>query len=225
MIGVLGSAGAFTSIRWIGNRAHPLLSVNYFSIFCTVISTLALSLAQPLHLSDTLRFALPAGLRQWSMLIFLGVCGFVMQYLLTKGLAAGGRGNGARATNMIYTNMLFALGLDKVVFGQSPGWWSLAGSGLILGSAIFVAVKKGQAQGQNEGCGAGERGLDVEMLGRGESGRPEEEMAMLRGGVDEEEEEEEEKEEEETIELDSGHQNARSKGVVESGREADVPPY
>ena len=124
---------------------------------------------------------------------------------------------------MIYTNMLFALGLDKVVFGQSPGWWSLAGSGLILGSAIFVAVKKGQAQGQNEGCGAGERGLDVEMLGRGESGRPEEEMAMLRGGVDEEEEEEEE--EEETIELDSGHQNARSKGVVESGREADVPPY
>ncbi|KUJ12049.1 uncharacterized protein LY89DRAFT_688522 [Mollisia scopiformis] len=28
MIGVLGSAGAFTSIRWIGTRAHPLLSVN-----------------------------------------------------------------------------------------------------------------------------------------------------------------------------------------------------
>lgn len=68
-----------------------------------------------------------------------------MQFLLTKGLAFNGRGGGARATNMIYTNMLFALGLDKIVFGQSPGLWSLLGSGLILGSAVFVAVKKGSA--------------------------------------------------------------------------------
>ncbi|KAL2073232.1 hypothetical protein VTL71DRAFT_10556 [Oculimacula yallundae] len=187
MIGVLGSAGAFTSIRWIGNRAHPLLSVNYFSIFCTLISILALSLARPLHLSNTLQFALPAGLRQWSMLIFLGVCGFVMQYLLTKGLAAGGRGNGARATNMIYTNMLFALALDKLVFNQSPGWWSLAGSGLILGSAVFVALKKGTGNG--EVAGGEERGRsDVETAGRWESARPEEERAMLGRDVDDEEE-------------------------------------
>jgi hypothetical protein len=106
------------------------------------------------------------------MLIFLGTCGFVMQYLLTKGLAAGGRGNGARATNMIYTNMLFALALDKVVFGQSPGWWSLGGSGLILGSAIFVAVKKQQVDIRrgDEETGAGASGV-----------LQEEEMAMLGG--------------------------------------------
>jgi drug/metabolite transporter (DMT)-like permease len=106
------------------------------------------------------------------MLIFLGTCGFVMQYLLTKGLAAGGRGNGARATNMIYTNMLFALALDKVVFGQSPGWWSLGGSGLILGSAIFVAVKKQQVEiiREDEETGTGASGV-----------LQEEEMAMLSG--------------------------------------------
>ena len=106
------------------------------------------------------------------MLIFLGTCGFVMQYLLTKGLAAGGRGNGARATNMIYTNMLFALALDKVVFGQSPSWWSLGGSGLILGSAIFVAVKKQQVEfiRGDEETGAGASGV-----------LQEEEMAMLSG--------------------------------------------
>jgi len=96
-----------------------------------------------------------------------------MQYLLTKGLAEGGRGNGARATNMIYTNMLFALALDKVVFGQSPGWWSLGGSGLILGSAVYVAVKKGQA-GE-----ASARGRDEEAGVGGE-----EEMAMLGGEVE-----------------------------------------
>ena len=98
------------------------------------------------------------------MLLFLGVCGFVMQFLLTKGLAAGSRGGGARATNMIYTNMLFALALDKLVFGQSPGWWSLGGSGLILGSAVFVALQKNKEGG---------------VMGRE---RDEEEMGMLSVG-------------------------------------------
>jgi drug/metabolite transporter (DMT)-like permease len=56
----------------------------------------------------------------------------------------GGKENGARAANMIYTNILFALVLDKVVFGDSPGWWSLCGSVLILGSAVYVALQKQQ---------------------------------------------------------------------------------
>jgi drug/metabolite transporter (DMT)-like permease len=175
MVGVLGGAGALTAIRWIGNQAHPLISVNYFSILCTVISGLVLSLSKPLHLSDSLTFVLPNGSRQWFLILFLGTCGFIMQYLLTKGLAIGGRGNGARATNMLYTNMLFALALDKVVFGLSPGWWSLGGSGLILGSAVFVAVKKGQAGEMN----VRGRARDEEASEGGE-----EEMAMLGGEVD-----------------------------------------
>jgi drug/metabolite transporter (DMT)-like permease len=178
MLGVLGAAGAFTSIRYIGTRAHPLLSVNYFSTFCLLISTLALSLSKPLHISD-LTFVLPNGLRQWSMLLFLGICGFVMQYLLTRGL--GGKAGGARATNMIYTNMLFALMLDKVVFGQSPGWWSLAGSGLILGSAVFVALQK---QKGNASVGVGVDVPEVHGSSRSrEGGTADEEMAMLGLGV------------------------------------------
>ncbi len=96
-----------------------------------------------------------------------------MQFLLTTGLAAGGRGHGARATNFIYTNMLFALALDKFVFGQSPGWWSLAGSGLILGSAVFIAVQQQQDGG---------RVIDEEIGVGGEVGFEEEEMTMLSGG-------------------------------------------
>ncbi len=76
---------------------------------------------------------------------------------------------------MLYTNMLFALALDKVVFGLSPGWWSLGGSGLILGSAVFVAVKKGQAGEMN----VRGRARDEEASEGGE-----EEMAMLGGEVD-----------------------------------------
>jgi len=173
MLGVLGSAAVFTIIRWIGPRAHPLISVNYFATWCTIVSTLSLTLSQTLHLSSTLHFALPANLRQWGMLLFLGVCGFVMQFLLTMGLAAGGRGNGARVNNMIYTNMLFALALDKIVFGQSPGWWSIAGSGLILGSAVFIAVQKQQSEQVGR--------ADEESGVAREDGAVEEEMGVLRG--------------------------------------------
>lgn len=167
LLGVLGSAGAYTSIRHIGTRAHPLLSVNYFAVWCTVVSTLSLSLAQPLHLSTTLSFSLPAGIRQWSMLLFLGICGFVMQFLLTKGLGTGGK-DGGRGMNMIYTNMLFAMGLDRVVFGVVPGWWSLGGSGLILGSAVWVAIAKGREEKDD----------------LGEVGALDEEMGMLVIGED-----------------------------------------
>jgi hypothetical protein len=52
-----------------------------------------------------------------------------------------------RATNMVYTNMLFALLFDRWVFGTVPGLWSLLGSGLILGSAIYVAIQKGVGEG------------------------------------------------------------------------------
>jgi hypothetical protein len=47
---------------------------------------------------------------------------------------------------MVYTQMFFALGFDKLVFGTTPGFLSIIGSGLILGSAIYVAVQKEQAK-------------------------------------------------------------------------------
>jgi drug/metabolite transporter (DMT)-like permease len=186
MLGVLGSAGAFTALRCIGKRAHVVISVNYFAAWCTIVSTFTLTLAQPLHLSTTLHFALPSNVRQWSMLVFLGICGFFTQLLLTKGLAVGGKVNSARATNMTYTHMLFALALDKLIFGQSPGWWSLAGSGLILGSAIFVAVQRQEGDGAaDEAAHAGAADEEIGMLsmrGRREvrgSGRVGEELAVM----------------------------------------------
>ena len=69
-----------------------------------------------------------------------------MQFLLTAGLA---HEKSSRATNMVYTQMLFALAFDKIVWGTVPGALSIVGSSLILGSALYVAVlnnRKGQAK-------------------------------------------------------------------------------
>lgn len=71
MLGVLGSAGAYTTIRWIGTRAHPLISVNYFAVWCTIVSTIMM-FALP-----GVGFLLPGNLKEWSLLFFLGTAGFI----------------------------------------------------------------------------------------------------------------------------------------------------
>jgi len=154
LVGVLGAACAYTTIRWIGKRAHPLISVNYFAAWSTIVSIVAL-LAIP-----SIGFRLPATFRQWLYLIFLGVCGFVMQFLLTAGLQYE---KGSRATNMVYTQILFALAFDKLFWDTTPGWLSIIGSSLILGSALYIAVlnNKGKGQGGRDGRGDEEVGLMV----------------------------------------------------------------
>ncbi|KAG8528104.1 uncharacterized protein KY384_007020 [Bacidia gigantensis] len=136
LIGVLGAACAYTTIRWIGKRAHPLISVNYFAAWCTIVSSVAL-LAVP-----GVDFRLPAGWVQWAYLVFLAICGFVMQFLLTAGLSYE---KGSRATNMVYTQMLFAIAFDKIVFDATPDLLSILGSSMILGSSLYVAVLQNSA--------------------------------------------------------------------------------
>jgi drug/metabolite transporter (DMT)-like permease len=72
MLGVCGTVVAFTTIRWIGKRAHPLISVNYFAAWCTIVSFVMQ------FILPGVGFLLPADAKEWGYLIFLGVCGFVM---------------------------------------------------------------------------------------------------------------------------------------------------
>jgi drug/metabolite transporter (DMT)-like permease len=77
MLGVLGAACAFTTLRWIGKRAHALLTVNYFATWCTIVSTIMM-FALP-----GVGFLLPANLKEWGYLFFLGLCGFIMVRFFT----------------------------------------------------------------------------------------------------------------------------------------------
>ncbi|KID91604.1 Integral membrane family protein [Metarhizium guizhouense ARSEF 977] len=140
LIGVLGAAGAFTTLRAIGKRAHPLISVNAFAVICTIICVTALGLGPVLDIGQpSLRWIAPTSLKQWLLLLSLGGLGFVMQYLLTAGLAAD---KSNRANAMIYTHMLFAASFDRWIFGRRMGLMSFAGCTLILGSAVGVIFMK-----------------------------------------------------------------------------------
>lgn len=140
LLGVLGAAGAFTTLRTIGKRAHPLISVNYFGVISTIMSSVALIFAPMLNVDQpALQWVNPSTLKQWLLLLPLGILGFTMQYLLTSGLGAD---KSNRANSMVYTHMLFAVSFDRWVFGHNMSLMSGAGCTLILGSAIGVILLK-----------------------------------------------------------------------------------
>ncbi|EEH36051.1 hypothetical protein PAAG_00374 [Paracoccidioides lutzii Pb01] len=207
LLGVLGATVAYSSIRIIGKRAHPLVSVTYFSAITTVVSLLGVLLIP----SVTFRF--PENVTEWLLLVGLGTCGFILQFLLTAGLSyvppsvtgaekgvnpvvvvgeeavgvvdvdgdaereglleeGGQRGqalvqveegdggkqvtakpstHGSKATSMVYTQMLFAVLYDKIVFNATPSLVSWAGSGIIVASAMYVASAKEKRQGSGGG--------------------------------------------------------------------------
>ncbi|KAK8086734.1 hypothetical protein PG994_001708 [Apiospora phragmitis] len=182
LIGVLGGALTIVTLREIGTRAPTLISVNYFSVGCVVVTTAALAFGPP-HM----RFALPATWRQASMLVLISVCGFATQFLMTSGIAMassssfssdvddgeegggeeGGEGrqkkkvkgkatDANRATAMIYTNMLFSAAFDRWLFGESMGWVTVSGCALIVGSALWVVVTKSSGDKEQHRDGDGE---------------------------------------------------------------------
>ena len=84
MVGVVGATGAYTFIRKIGERAHPFISINYFAVWCTIVSLFFLAVLPDVS------FRLPGNAIEWALLLAIGFFGFVMQYLMTAGLAYGG---------------------------------------------------------------------------------------------------------------------------------------
>lgn len=230
MIGVLGSTGAYTAIRALGTRAHAFISINYFSVWCTIVSLFCLIVL------PSVTFRLPGNMTEWTLLVSLGVCGFIMQFLLTAGLSYGGpsaqshsehkravqsrqksrdvesndpgaidnrnerassendrqtaqptsaaRGSGTRATSMVYTQMLFALAGDKLVFGVTPTTVSWIGSVLILAGAVWVAAARDTASNSDGAQSGGSLVNSTTRTDQGSDkneGTTEEVVALMQG--------------------------------------------
>ncbi|KAG8163400.1 hypothetical protein KVR01_006697 [Diaporthe batatas] len=133
VLGVVGAAGAYTTIRIMGDRAHALISVNYFALVATVGSVVAM-LATP-----GIEFIMPSSPREWALLVLLGFLGFVLQFLLTSGLQLD---KSPKATSMLYTQVIFALMFDWAIWGVLPGGWSLVGGAIIIASTLWSALQK-----------------------------------------------------------------------------------
>ncbi|KAF4537517.1 Drug/metabolite transporter [Lasiodiplodia theobromae] len=158
LIGAVTATVSYTIIRGIGHRAHALISVNYYSLVSTVGAALFLLFAPGVD------FRLPADGRQWALLSVIGFSGFFLQFLLTAGLQ---HDKSALATTMMYSQVLYALVFDKLIWGNVPAATSWCGGAIVLASTVYVALwgsaggsgsaKEGKESDEEQGLLAGHR--------------------------------------------------------------------
>ncbi|KAG9125223.1 hypothetical protein FRC07_008519 [Ceratobasidium sp. 392] len=126
LAGVFATSIAYTSIRVIGKRAHPMHSISYYSIWCVLMGTLGMSVTGS-------HWVLPT---QWTWLATLLFIGLIF---LTIGLQ---RETASRGTLAIYTQIVFTVGFEYFGFGMVPPVLSILGAVVIIVSAIYVALNK-----------------------------------------------------------------------------------
>lgn len=142
IFGTLGASTAYATIRVIGKRAHSLVSVNYFSVIATLASFIIIMVHPDLH------FVFPITILQWGFIAIIGVFGFLLQFLLTEGLQ---REKGGRATNLTYVQLVFALIVERLIWGTTPPVESLVGAALIIAAAAAVSLQKEASKGEGKG--------------------------------------------------------------------------
>ena len=71
------------------------------------------------------------------LMVGVSLCGFGVQLSLTMGLQ---RETASRASLGTYTQIIFAEISDRIIFHSKPSVLSLIGTGIILTSAVYVAV-------------------------------------------------------------------------------------
>ncbi|KAG2364751.1 drug/metabolite transporter superfamily [Suillus spraguei] len=131
MISVLGLTGAYISMRAIGKRAHSMHVMSYFALLCTIVASLCMII-----------FNIPVVYPtrwMWLLLLIIGSFGFIMQTLLTLGLQ---RETASRGVTGIYSQVVFAVVLERLFFGITPPLLSILGAIIIISSALYVVLRK-----------------------------------------------------------------------------------
>ncbi|XMA12715.1 hypothetical protein WAI453_005506 [Rhynchosporium graminicola] len=123
VVGVVGGVCTYTSIPRIGTRAHPLATTNWFSIGSLLTSSISFTVIPGVKYNFNL------GLLQWSLLLLIGICGALMDFLMTAGLAVR---QDYPAIYMIYLQAVLALVGDVLIWRLIPDILSCIGSFLII---------------------------------------------------------------------------------------------
>lgn len=138
LMGAFGAGSVYVVIRYIGQKAHAIMAVSYFSLVTLVVSTIGVLVI------PSMQFQLPHSLKEWLLFLNLGFSGFFLQLFLTLGIQKEKAG---RASLVSYTQMIFALLWDIFLYHHMPSLWSFLGMFIIFGSTLYVfKLKNGSSQ-------------------------------------------------------------------------------
>ena len=138
---VLCSSSAFTTIRVIGQRSHPLMPVLYLASISTILSFVGIVTIPGVGM------IFPKDPLDWVLLIAIGVLSFALQFLVTKGLQLVKAG---KAGSLVYTQMIWAVTFEWLVWGNVPSMLNIFGSTLIISGAAWVNSQKSKSGSDDE---------------------------------------------------------------------------
>lgn len=138
--GSFGMASVYIIIRYIGKRAHAILSVSYFSLITFIISTIGI------FTIPSMKFQMPNSLKEWGLFLNLGISGFCFQLLLTFGIQ---RERAGRGSLIAYTQLIYALLWDIFLYHHIPSFWSFLGMFIIISSTLYVLRLRDDKQNNN----------------------------------------------------------------------------
>nr|AAU09774.1 YMR253C [Saccharomyces cerevisiae] len=127
--GVLGMSCVYIIIRYIGKRAHAIMSVSYLSLITAIVSFIGINTI------PSMKFQIPHSKKQWILFGNLGVSGFIFQLLLTMGIQ---RERAGRGSLMTYTQLLYAVFWDVALYKHWPNIWSWIGMIIIISATLWV---------------------------------------------------------------------------------------
>ncbi|KAI0247428.1 hypothetical protein BJV78DRAFT_1285545 [Lactifluus subvellereus] len=132
LIGVLEATSTYTLLRAIGKRTHTLHSLSFFSSQCVLVSTICMIIFK-------IPPVIPTRILWLVMLLLICIFGLIAQTLLTMGLQ---RETASRGTLAIYTSVVFAVVFELIFFHTIPSALSIAGTVIIMSSAIYTSLTK-----------------------------------------------------------------------------------
>ncbi|ESK87936.1 drug metabolite transporter superfamily [Moniliophthora roreri MCA 2997] len=141
LLGVLGTTGGWTTIRIIGKRSLPVQTLTAYACMCVVGSTILMCVMG-------IPFIKPTHVVWWILVLVIGIFGFFAQILSTMGLQRDALGRGTIA---IYTQIVFALILERIFFGYTIPYLSAIGTGIILSAALYTVLTKKRTQEVRDG--------------------------------------------------------------------------
>ncbi|GME70135.1 unnamed protein product [Ambrosiozyma monospora] len=140
--GTFGTGIAMCSIKKIGFHAHPLITVSFYAL----ISCISSFVCGVLFLDDF--FRLPPCLRDWILLLSIGVVGFLMQYLMTSGVQREKKTS--RAVAMSYSCLIWGSIFDWFVFGTYPHGLQLVGECVVVVAVLCILYFKPAQSGDEQ---------------------------------------------------------------------------
>jgi len=124
----LGNAGVNVTIRQLGGTEHPGAIVFWFFICSTVVATIAMPFVGHWH--------------SWTVMALLlggAIAGAVMQLLMTMSLSAAPV---SAIAPFDYTQIVWALLFDWLIWSEAPTWTVLVGAALIVASGLYTGVRE-----------------------------------------------------------------------------------